>query len=593
MAFDVTVQSDLDDLSRSVGYNWGRGKVFRENNLKFIKELVGYNYSADGADDKTPINLMELAHNIFLQRLVAKDPQVSITTIYQKLKEIVTRYELAGNDLIEDIELGDTLSTVASAALRTKGIIKVGLNSSTVEFNGTTHDTGQAFADAISLDDWVEDLGASEQENGQFEGNYWYPTIDEAMEMFPNLKETDFEFTKDETGKEKKAHDISEGSHSSSNKEEFRPTVIMLDLFLKKQNLVLQCTFSGDKNDPIGKVAKSFVWKGPEQGMYRILSFGDLQDSTMPSAPAQHWYDIHTITNRLLTKLGRQAEAEKTVAGVRQGGDMDGDRIRNASDGDMIPLDDPRNVAEVHTGGINSNTLAFVLFLKDLFGYMGGNLDNLGGLGPQSETLGQDQLLSVSASMRIQKMQKEFTSFTTKVMKDLMWYLWYDPNPKQKPVIKKAPGFDSITMEVPFNPDDREGDYLQYNIKLEPFSMQHQSPEAKLQGLRTVLTEMIVPLLPMMEAQGMTLDVQELLKVVSKLSNISEINDIIRFAAPQLEQPVGSSDKVRQAPNTTRTNIRKNVPGATDRGKSQVLQQALMGQKPQQSQVASLTRASA
>jgi hypothetical protein len=265
-----------------------------------------------------------------------------------------------------------------------------------------------------------------------------------------------------------------------------------------------------------------------------------------------------------------------------------------ANDGETIKLDDPNNVAELHTGGINQSTLAFVLVIKDIFSYMGGNLDNLGGLGPQSETLGQDQLLTASASMRIQKMQKEVTTFTTAVLMDLMWYLWYDPNPKQKDVIKKAPGFESVTIAVPFNPEDREGDYLQYNITLEPYSMQHQSPESKLQGIRTVLTEMVQPLLPMMEAQGVTLDIEGLFKTVGKLSNIPELSNFIKFSSPNTAQPVGTSGEARQAPNTTRTNIRKNVAtGGTIQGKSSVLQQQLLGKQPQESQANQLTKASA
>ena len=593
MAFSPTSDSDIRDLSKAVGDSRETLGVFRENRLMLMKEAVGFHYSSDGSDDKVPINLMELAMNIYLQRLVAQNPQVSINTFYPQLKEIMTRFEMAGNNLIEDIELGDTLSTIASAAMYSKGIIKIGLNRSTVEFGGTTHNTGQAFADAVSLDDWVEDMTVSENENGQFEGNYWYPTIDEAMEMFPDAKESVFSLKSEQNGEQKKDHDIQEGGSNNSTRVEFRPVVILLDLYLKKQNVILQCTYSGDDTDPIGTVLKHFDWDGPEGGPYLKLGFGEVEGCTMPSAPAQHWYDIHDITNILFRKISRQADAEKTVLGVRTGGDDDGNAMVRASDGETIKLDDPNNVAELHTGGINQTTLAFVLMLKDLFSYLGGNLDNLGGLGPQSETLGQDQLLSASASMRIQKMQKQFATFTTKVLKHLMWYLWYDPNPKQKDVIKKAPGFESVTIAVPFNPEDREGDFLQYNIILEPYSMQHQSPETKLQGIRTILAEMVTPLMPMMEQQGVTLDLEELFRTVGKLSNIPELTNIIKFATPNLDQPVGSSPEARQAPNTTRTNIRKNIPGATQQGKSAVMQQALVGGKPQQSEIASLTRASA
>ena len=584
---------EKNQLSAAVGYSLDTLKVFRENRLKLMRESVGHNYSDNGADDKVPINLMELSLNIYLQRLVAQNPKVNISTFYPQLKEIVTRYELAGNHLVEEIHLGETLETIVNAAMFSKGIAKIYLNSTKVEVGGVFHDSGQAAVDSISLDDWFEDMTVDKNENGQFEGNYWYATIDEAMKIFPGTKKEDFTFRDEETGPLDTDHGMSEGS--SSGREEFKRTVRFMDIYLKKQNLIVQAVASNarhDFTDPIGKILKTFEWKGPENGPYRKLGFGKVEGNTMPVAPAMHWKDMHDLSNRLFRKLGRQADREKTVIGVSPGADQDGKTIQNASDGDMRTLNDPRNIAEIKTGGINPTTLAFVLQLKDLYSYFAGNLDMLGGLGPQSDTLGQDQLLSASASMRIQKMQKEVTAFTTAVLQDLMWYLWYDPDPNQQDVIKTAPGFESVTIAVPFKPEDREGDYIQYNIKMEAFSMQHQSPESKLQGIRTILIEMIQPLLPMMQEQGVTLNVEKLFKTVSKLSNIAELNDIIEYTTPQLnDQPVGQSSQVAKPAVTRRESVRINRPGATNSGKSQALQQALLGSKSQPSEFSQVGRA--
>jgi len=578
------------DLSKAIGYSREKGKVFRENRMKLTREAVGHNYSDNGAADKVPINLMELALNIYLQRLVAQNPQVAISTFYPQLKEIVTRFELAGNRLIEEINLGKTLETAVSAAMFSKGIVKIYLNRTSVEVGGVFHDSGQAAVDAISLDDWFEDMTVDTNENGQFEGNYWYATIDEALKIFPGTTADDFTFRDEQTSSEDKDHQISEGNTSS--REEFKRTVKFMDIYLKKQNWIVQAVVStadgNDFTDPIGKVLKTFEWQGPENGPYRKLGFAELQGNTMPVAPAMHWFDMHDLSNRLFRKLGRQADRQKSWTGVRTGATKDGQTVQSVNDGEIVTLDDPKNIADVKSGGVDQATLAYVLVLKDLFSYFAGNLDMLGGLGAQSETLGQDQLLSASASMRIQKMQKEVTSFTTEVLKDLMWYLWYDPNPKQKDVIKKVPGFESIAIAVPFNPEDREGDYLQYNIKMEPYSMQHQSPESKMQGIRTIMQEMLLPLQPQMQQQGITINFEKLMKTVSKLSNIPELNDIIEYSSPTLnDQPVGQSSQVSPS-NKTSTNIRRNVPGRTNQGQSQILQQALLGGKPQQSETASL-----
>jgi hypothetical protein len=187
-------------------------------------------------------------------------------------------------------------------------------------------------------------------------------------------------------------------------------------------------------------------------------------------------------------------------------------------------------------------------------------------------------------------MQKEVTEFTQGVLEDLMFYLFYDPNPKQKEVIKKVPGFESITLSVPFNPDDREGDYIQYNVQMEPYSMQHQSPESKIQGIRTIILEMVQPLLPMMEQQGVTLNVEKLFKTLSKLSNIPELDDILEYASPDIAQPVGTPPEgAGKAAVTTRNYTRRSIPSRSNKGQSDIMQQALAGGKPQNSEVATLT----
>ena len=56
-------------------------------------------------------------------------------------------------------------------------------------------------------------------------------------------------------------------------------------------------------------------------------------------------------------------------------------------------------------------------------------------------------------------------------------------------------------------------------------------------------------------------------------------------------EPVGqSSEASKQSPVTTRNYTRKSIPGKSNQGNSQVLMQALMGGKPQNSEIASLQR---
>ena len=69
-------------------------------------------------------------------------------------------------------------------------------------------------------------------------------------------------------------------------------------------------------------------------------------------------------------------------------------------------MDDPQSINTFKFGGIDQQNLAFLLQVKNLFNYYGGNIDTLGGLGPQSSTVGQDRLISESASRRLADTRK-------------------------------------------------------------------------------------------------------------------------------------------------------------------------------------------
>ena len=97
-----------------------------------------------------------------------------------------------------------------------------------------------------------------------------------------------------------------------------------------------------------------------------------------------------------------------------------------------------------------------------------------------------------------------------------------------------------------------------------------------------------MPLMPAIQQAGGTLEVQKILDMVAKFSDFPELSEIVQFVQPS-EMP-GAGEAPGMAPNTTRTNVRVNRPGATEGAKSQLMQQVLAGGKPQESEMAAMGR---
>ncbi len=156
--------------------------------------------------------------------------------------------------------------------------------------------------------------------------------------------------------------------------------------------------------------------------------------------------------------------------------------------------------------------------------------------------------------------------------------------------MKRVKGFEDITIPASFGPEDRENDFLEYNVDIQPYSMQFKSPSQKLQQLRTILAEMILPFIPMMQAQGATLNFEALLKTTADLGDIEELNDIITYANPQIKQgdPVGQPPA--KAPVTSRTNVRVNRSTTSNSNRDKIIAQAAMGGRAQQSEQVGATK---
>lgn len=588
--------TQLHRFKKAVDYSVRQLEPFRRHQRNALRQYVGAHYSDDGAPRATPVPLMELAVGIYLRRLVSAAPRANITTHHRTLRPTARLLTLALNRLILDIQLEQELQEATLAALLSpQGVVKIGMNPSRrVEWGGTYHDVGQPFCQAVSLDNWIQDMSVTRWQDMCFMGNRYRVPLEDVQNsgMFdPDVVaelQSHMRRSTNATGDER-TENLSLGTPNED--AEYKDMVDLGDFYLPKENKIMTLamgedgTFEGAGHRPL----RYDDWDGPEKGPYRRVFFNRVLNNNMPLSPASILSDMHELANEVMRKLGRQASRAKTILGYRAPAESDARRVVQHNDGDTVLMDDPAGMKEVNFAGPNNVLLAFFLQTKDLFSYHAGNIDLLGGLSPQSETLGQDQMLGEAASERLNAMQQEMVNFTRDVIRDLGWHLFYDPF-IELPLTKRVPGTD-IEIPVVWNAEQREGDFLDYNFDIEPYSMQYRSPSQKFAALKQYLSEVLGPLLPQMEQQGVSFNIEQLNQLAAQYNNLPEIEEILTYLnAPQIPKqgPVGEAP--RKAPFSRRVYERVNRPGASRTGKDQVMAQALMGVGQQQSQTAALGR---
>ena len=202
----------------------------------------------------------------------------------------------------------------------------------------------------------------------------------------------------------------------------------------------------------------------------------------------------------------------------------------------------------------------------------------MGGLGAQSSTVGQEELIHGQLSRNVADMRMSVVSFASDCILDLGRLMWEDQTLELQSSIPV--GNSGIEVSSNWTPDNRVGEFEDYQFRVEPYSMVFKTPEQKLQELFQTIQE-LAPLWPMFQASGATLDAEAIVDEIARLKNRPEFKRFITFANPA-EMLGGDQNTVRQSPHTTRETIRKNVgTGGTQQARSNVLQQALMGGKPQ------------
>jgi len=571
----TTLGVDYKQLRMAVDWSISQFEAPRRNRLEAIKQFVGNHYSDNGSDKVVPTNFIELAVTIYLQQLAARAPRCTFTTEVRKLKPFAYSTEIELNKIPEEIGLDATFRRAVMEAIFSFAVIKTGMAMSGVSILG--HDVGEPFADLVSIDDYFCDMSAKSRSGIQFEGNdYWIP-VEDARSMWGNeVKPDPYTLTGDQGEERAESVGTSEGA------ELYKERVWLRDVWLPRSHKLL--TYGVKSGDQFNLVD----WDGPDGGPYHMLGFSEVPGNLLPLPPVALWLDLHELANTIFRKMGKQADAKKTVGMVQGGNDDDVGRFINAKDGEMIRYNGQKPEV-LSVGGVDQTSLAFYLQVKNIASYFGGNWDALGGLGPMSETIGQDEMMRASASARLEYMRDRTLDFDRSVFKALAWYRWTDP--ARKSVVEKPVRGTNISVRSIWSAETRDGDWLDYNFDLDAYSIQPDIPAIKLQKILQYLDRVVYPAMPMLREQGGFLDFKELNELFARLSNVPELNELVKFGEPHPGLPEqGGSEPTKMSPHTTRTYERVNRPGATRHGQDDAMSRLLMGSKIQGAEAAALNR---
>lgn len=569
-------QKEFKKLVDAVRESRRKLEPFREKRKSLLSLFVGDQYSDDGEAKRVYLNLIALATSVYVRQLAVRAPTARIVTPFTELRPKARDFSLACADVAEETKLGPTLRrAVTDALFSPMATLKVGLSISGQEdVYGQSVPVTEPFVKLVSFDDYVRDMSARSAYDPAFEGDAYTMPLAEVLERYPAAKGLDLK-AQDTTGGDSESG--SERAESLSHPQgiaddDIRQKVVLQDIWLPKERKLV--TYVLQKPTIPLEVVE---YDGEEEGPYRNLWFTPVPDNAMPLPPFSVLRNINELANSLFRRMAAQSNKQKRLVGFND--EESAKRFGQAKDGGAIFWSGTKP-EKLEVDGIDQRTMALFIQVKDLFSWVSGNLDSMGGLSPMAETAKQDEMLMQSASAQIADMQDAVTVFAQDVFKSIAWYEWTDPI-RERVLQKTVPGTD-VSIPVLWTPETRQGDFLDFNFTIIPQSMREDSPAAKISKLNNILQQMILPMMPLFESQGLAIDARKLLMLISDYSNLPELEDVVIAADPAMQepgmQPAGNPQpEIRMPAHTSREYIRTNRPGATRVGKDMSMIQTLLG----------------
>lgn len=553
---------------------------FRSNRYELVKNYCGSDYGALTEERPMYLPVIHQAADTYCQVLVADRPRALVTTRHPELKWFSKHFERALNNHIAEIRLEEELRMAVLEAFFCIGVMKVYFGDSPQlhESEDEWIDPGWPYAEHLSLDNFGFDVNANSWRKIQYAYDKYSIPRDQILSdsRYKKIHES-VKASEGRTPHDGYTETVASLTASVKDTEtEFIPTVQVMDVWVPGENKIV--TMLADSDNPSAApdqlVLREIEWEGPEGGPYHILSFSDTPDNIVGVSPGMKLRRLGDLLNSLYRKQVNQARRQRDLPIFEAQAEGDVSRIRGASDGQWTRVRNRDSVGVLKMGGVDPSNQQFSMAVLDMYDRMAGNLQAMAGLGSQADTLGQDQIIQATASRLQSKMQGRVVEFTANIMRDLGWLLWND-KAREIGTEYEIPG-TGMRATSNWTPEHREGNFLQYNFEIEPYSMQFKSPSQRANALLTYVSQIAVPMLQIMMQQGGNVDFKALTEHYSELLDLPRLKEIVTFndaqaaMQPQPEPPPGG-----KPPTTTRTHVRNNVSAGTAQDRSGEMQKVL------------------
>jgi len=561
-------------LKNAIGSSYRQLRQYRVGVRRLNEAYAGPVYGAESSGEDYSgkpekfLNLLKQALSAHIMLLASNNPQVLVTSHKLERRPFAKTYQLAMNNLLKRINFQATMEQWVRDAFIWMGIVRVHMADSgrTVHEGDLYMDPGIPFVSNIALDDFFYDSNAKKWSECQFMGDLYRLPVETVKNsgLYSGKEVDDLQPTSKFSGTEERVQSLSFGWELQD--DELQPMCDLCDVWLPRKKVVRTYVVKARSTDNLiihGDPVAENKWTGSELGPYKQMHFDMVSDNIMPLSVAADLYPLDRMINNIFRKNNHKSRRLKEIHLFTPAAEDDANRAKRASDGDFIQSNAPNEINTIKTGGVDPGLHGFMLNGIDLFDRIGGNLPAILGLGASSDTVGQEKIIAAGASGRMTQLQGYVEKPLTECIKDLGLLLWNDEF-TELPHRVDIDGLQGFSYDASWVPGNRDGELTDYDMSVDVYSLQSQGPGQRLQAVNQLLGQLYIPLLPMLQQQGGTIDFPRLVQFHAEMMNLPRLTEIVTFSTPPIQNDgmMGGG----KSPTSTRNYVRESVSGGQQGG---------------------------
>jgi len=540
MAFTTSDDRHFVRLTEAVDWSFRQSKIDRKIHQMLVRFMAGeyYPFKDSTAGPHTAINLLSMASRAMTRHLISKEPRALVNTTSEQLKSWAENQEISTNRRITTSDAAMVIVDVAAQSMCSFGTMFFA-----PQYIGEPDGMYLDLAiESIDRADFVFDLDSTMLERSDFSGHKMRMKLVDVHENPMFDEEARLEVT--DSGQESVQNDertnFQKAYGGVTSLYDYADIWCIYDRPRKK-------LIYFPRHQPHLKLAE-IDWLGPAQGPYRHLYYEKLPNQAVPVAPLTHLLTKHKAFNELDMKAIFQQRTAKGVLFFTNAGKDEAERIIKAVEGQSVLREDG-SVRYAHMGGADQGTVAMAEKQKADFSYASsGSIDQFQA---QAETLGQERLLRGASNEMLSDMSGWAYKFTKGFCGDMFWFDVRDPSDKPQ-TFTKTLGTSGATYDIQWTKEHRQFvEQMEFDVDVEPYSYVERSPDSRLADVLGAL-QIIQGLGDQAAAQGISIDVESVVRTIAKYKNLPELYDvlILNQDPERLQQLLGSRGAGGQASPT-------------------------------------------